>query len=339
MRKNKSRKQIYNEIRQEMPADLNEKEMAAFIMKKIAEQRSFSSKYYWSDNKTREKIYKSCVKKDSKRMQNKRQLICVTATKMYKYLAEKFGLDCYVIGDTELTKDDFSIFKTGEHISPVIKTKDGQYIKVDVEWDLENIQTGRRWTKFGTKDGGQDKLTELSEKERDNIMKKIGYIVSKKDYLENYLESSYLADSNIPIEEKISKLFSDEEINKKVSNLKSSVDIYRFYRRIIKEYITKDEEIALYGGCSKNKIKNRNKYTILANLKGNDEDKFWIWSNRKKQMANISKTSIKQFIDKGFVKLVPGKNGKRYERMIERMNNEKTSSHVNDVPVNEIWSR
>ena len=44
MNKTKSKEQIYQEIIQEMPTNLNEKELAAFIMKKIAQERSFS---YW----------------------------------------------------------------------------------------------------------------------------------------------------------------------------------------------------------------------------------------------------------------------------------------------------
>lgn len=148
MSKTKSKEQIYKEIIQEIPNNLNEKEIAAFIMKKIAQERSFSSRYYWTDARTREKIYESCVKRNTNKKENKRQLICVTATKIYKELAERLGLDVYVIGDTKLTKNDYSTFKLGEHISPVIKTKDGQYIKADIEWDLENIQTGRKWIKF-----------------------------------------------------------------------------------------------------------------------------------------------------------------------------------------------
>ncbi len=148
MGKTKSKEQIYNEIIEEMPDNLNEIELSAFIMYKIAKERSFSSRYYWSDDTTRKKIYESCVYKHTRKKENKRQLICVTATKMYKELAKRLGLDVYIIGDTKLTKNDYTIFEPGEHISPVIKTKNGQYIKTDIEWDLENIQTGRRWIKF-----------------------------------------------------------------------------------------------------------------------------------------------------------------------------------------------
>ena len=46
MGKTKSKEQIYNEIIEEMPDDLNEIETSAFIMYKIAKERSFSSRYY-----------------------------------------------------------------------------------------------------------------------------------------------------------------------------------------------------------------------------------------------------------------------------------------------------
>ena len=61
MGKTKTKEQIYNEIVNEMPENLNEIELSAFIMYKIAEERSFSSRYYWTDSKTREKIYESCI--------------------------------------------------------------------------------------------------------------------------------------------------------------------------------------------------------------------------------------------------------------------------------------
>lgn len=159
----KSKETIYKEILKEMPQNLSEEEKAAFIMKKIAEERSFSSRYYWSSNKVREKMYRLAKRDKLSIRKNKRQLICVTATKLFKDIATRFGLDVYIIGDSKMTKDDLDIFESGEHVSPVIKTKDGRFIKADTEWNLENIQTGRRWMKFGTKDEGQDNLDTLSQ--------------------------------------------------------------------------------------------------------------------------------------------------------------------------------
>lgn len=83
MNKTKSKEQIYQEIIQEMPPNLNEKELATFIMKKIAQERSFSSRYYWTDTMTREKIYESCIMKlgiDNVKLSIPKSLICPIRT-------------------------------------------------------------------------------------------------------------------------------------------------------------------------------------------------------------------------------------------------------------------
>jgi len=56
-------------------------------------------------------------------------------------------------------------------------------------------------------------------------------------------------------------------------------------------------------------------------------------------MVEISKTSVKQFIDNGLVKFAPGKNKEKYDRMISRINNEKSKIYHNNVPINDIWTR
>lgn len=243
----------------------------------------------------------------------------------------------YIMGDTKLTDNDYTIFKLGEHISPVIKTKDGKYIKVDIEWDLENIQTGRRWIKFGSKDKGQDTLTELSEEELDAIMQKIGYINTKEDYLENYLEKLNLSDSSISLKNRVNKIFLDKKIAQRVSFLKSDVDIYRFYRKVIKDYIPENKNITLFGGYSEDRMKKIKKYTILTYLGENKNNAFWIWSNRKNQMQDVSAKMMKQFIKKGVVKIIPGKNIDKYQKMMNRIDKEKEACKNKEISYDEIW--
>ena len=171
-------------------------------------------------------------------------------------------------------------------------------------------------------------------------MKKIGYINSKEDYLEDKLQRLNLDSPTLSLEDKLNKLFSDKEITKCVSKLKSSVDIFRFYRRAIKEYILGGEEITLYGGYSQKNIKNSKKYTILVNLKENDNDKFWIWSSRKHQMKRLSNVFVKKFMDNGLVKIVPGKkNVEKCKNMLDRINNIKIEGHNYECLIDEFWCK
>ena len=171
-------------------------------------------------------------------------------------------------------------------------------------------------------------------------MKKIGYIDKKNDYLDNYIEELNLSDQSLPLEDRINILFSDTKITERVSRLKSSIDIFRFYRRVIREYIPNEDKITLFGGYSEKNIKNGKKYTILTNLEENGVDKFWIWSNKKRQMQNVSKVYMKQFLDNGLVKIVPGKNTiDKCRMLLERLNNEQSNEIHPNSYIDESWSR
>lgn len=312
------REQICQDIERKMPKQLNELEKAAYIMMVIGKNRMFSPQYYFSDKKTRAKIYRNARKKSRKNLQNKKSLICVTACKLYKYIAEKNGLDVYYTGDSgKLTKNDLSIFEVGEHLTPVVKLKDGRLIKVDVEWDLENIQTGMKWIKFGTKDKNDVLLSQLTQNEIDNIMCKIGYINNKSEYTDVYLEKLKKDLIGLTTKQKLDIIFNDEKITKLAQKLKGSVEIYRFYRRIIKDFTTKTEEENKTNDYGKNvfcfgsylKHNNINKYTICIyyrNLEEKDK-KIWIWSKKEKKMVDISLIELRYFLENKRLKIHPGK--------------------------------
>ena len=171
-------------------------------------------------------------------------------------------------------------------------------------------------------------------------MTKIGYINSKEDYLENDFERLNFSSSMISTEEKLDRLFYDEKITKSVSKLKSGIDVFRFYRRAIKEYIPDSEKINLYGGYSQRDIRRGKKYTILVDLEDDDNDKFWVWSSRQKQMKKISNEFTKSFIDKGMIKIVPGKKLiEKCKNMLERINNINIEKLGNQYSIDEFLCR
>ena len=317
------RQQISQEIERKMPKQLNELEKAAYIMMSIGKERIFSPQYYFSDKKTRDKIYRNARKKSRINLQNKETLICVTACRLYRYVAERNGLDVYYTGDSgKITKNDLSIFEDGEHVTPVVKLKDGRFIKVDVEWDLENIQTGMRWMKFGTKEKNDVQLSQLSQNEIDDIMCKIGYIKDKSDYTDFYLEQLAEHIKELTTKEKLNIIFNDEKITQIAQKLKGSVEIYRFYRRIIKEFTTKEEggrekndygkNVFCFGSYLRSKC-NKKKYTVCVFYRNSEDSedndkKIWMWSKKGKKMIEISLIELKHFLENKRLKIYPGKN-------------------------------
>lgn len=345
------RQQISQEIERKMPKQLNELEKAAYIMMSIGKDRIFSPQYYFSDKKTRNKIYRNARKKSRINLQNKETLICVTACRLYRYVAERNGLDVYYTGDSgKITKNDLSIFEDGEHVTPVVKLKDGRFIKVDVEWDLENIQTGMRWMKFGTKDKNDVQLSQLSQNEIDDIMCKIGYINDKSDYTDFYLEQLAKKIKDLTTKEKLNVIFNDEKITQIAQKLKGSVEIYRFYRRIIKDFTTKEEgerktndygkNVFCFGSYLKSKS-NKKKYTVCVfyrNSEDNDK-KIWMWSKKGKKMIEISLIELKHFLENKRLKIYPGKNVEECKELYDstkqfpRKTNIKTEHSVKEMVI------
>lgn len=312
-----NRKQLCDRIGKQMPKQLNELEKGAYIMMCIGKEKAFSSQYYFSDKKTRDKIYEKARRKETKKLQNKKEIICVTASKLYKYIAEQNGLEVYYAGKHEnLTKNNLYIFESGEHITPVIKLKDGRYIKTDIEWNLENIQTGMRWLEFGTKNEEGSMLSALSQDEIDNIMQKIGYIIKTSDYTDEYIKDLEMNLNNLPIEQQLECIFNDKRITELARNLKGNVERYRFYRRIIKDVTSKNENkkeeygesIFCFGGVLRNKNKKR-KYTTCVYYKTQEpkNGKVWIWSANEKRMEEVPLKYLKYFLKTQKIKICPGK--------------------------------
>ena len=97
----------------------------------------------------------------------------------------------------------------------------------------------------------------------------------------------------------------------------------------------KNFKIGKYGNLRLRYLKEHKKgeYTILL-----------IDNKLQKHLMDIDKTAnkrfdllMKQFIEKDFVKILPGKNIDKYEKVISRINNEKEANTNMDFSEDEMW--
>ena len=340
---------LYRKIKSTMPKNLDEIEKTAYIMKVIAEEKNFSANYYWSDKKTRDKIYELAKKKNIAKKVN-RELICVTASKIFKEIGSKFGLDIYYVGDNgKISKSQLEAYKKGEHISPVLKLKQkskytdkiGGFVKADVEWNFENIKTKSRWVKFAKKDDNEpDDFIELEDENIDNIMVNIGYIKSKEEYTDLYYETLREKIKGKDLKEQIRILFNDEKLLNIMKRLDGSVEIYRFYRNVFKQTIDKENgekmynnKIYLFGAYIKGKKKR--KHTVAAYLA--DDEMIWVYSKKHKKMIEVEPREIKYFIEKDKLNLVPGKQARVLENLLQFIKKAKTlSKNQSNKNINEM---
>ena len=210
-----TKKQLTDKIKCEIPHNLDEETTAAYIMKEIAQDRSFSEHYYWGNSETIKKIYK--LSKDNRNIEtlDKRKIICVTISRLFKSIAGEMGLDVYYVDEEgTITKNGIQNLEIGEHVYPVIKLKDNRIIKCDLQRDLTNIQTGFHWRNFGTKGFGEGFLSTLSEEKIDEIMRKIGTISDDKGYTEDYCrQQKSNIGKNITTTEIVKSVFTDNRLN------------------------------------------------------------------------------------------------------------------------------
>ena len=244
-----NRKQLLEKIKREMPDDLNEKEKAAFIMMKIAEDRSFSEHYFWGSALTSKEIYSRAVNPTLVDPEDRRKLICVTSSKLFKYIAAELGMKVYYMGEElyPISSLKWSV-KNGEHVYPVVELSDGSLIKCDIQQDLSNIQTGCRWKNFGTAyPGEKDILSVISEEELETIMEKIGYLRDKNrdTYTDDYcIEQAEGKETTATVTEVVRTVFEDERLNREVNHT-NIIETYKFYMRIMKIYLGEETKATI----------------------------------------------------------------------------------------------
>lgn len=342
------RKELLENISQNMPKDLNELEIAAYITKEIALNRNFYAKYYWGDKQTRYKMYNLARQDDQIQLQDNPELICVTACRLYKYIAQKYGLDIHLKGERGLvTENDYSIFKNGEHVSPITKLKDGRSIKTDVEWNLENIKTGLKWKKFGTIEKDEQLLSYISDEELDIIMNKIGYKKEEEKYLNEYCKKLYFNQAKkLSIYERLKLIFDDLGIIKSTEKLTGSVEIYRFYRQLIKDF-TKEEKqynnnIFIFGvrksqkdyeKC-KDKDSGNSKYTICTFYQNEDKKHIWLYSKKARKNIEILPEELSYYLKDNQIGMIAGKSGKALQELynyIEISNKVKQAENIDEM--------
>lgn len=122
----------------------NKLDELSFIRKiyiEIGKNKTFDVKYYFGNTKTQKKIYNLARKRaEVEKRLDEREIICYSLARQCEYIFKKLGYNCTVTHEP----------KELEHVFNILTLNDGRRIKLDLQSDLEFIQTGRRTRNFGT---------------------------------------------------------------------------------------------------------------------------------------------------------------------------------------------
>ena len=274
-----NQKEIIEELKENMPKfNGNQEEVeiktALYLYIELAKKKTFDERYYWGNQKIRNLAYKESVQdsKSTDKMIKKRKITCVSISHLYKYVLEQFGIQCDVV------KED----PEDPHLNNVIKLKSGKKLNVDIQMDMYRIQTGMTLKHFTSKTGHN-----ITKKELDNMLKKIGYISDEADYTDNKIKILKNEIENVQINEALEIIMNSRKINSKLNQAGMS-ETYKYYKAVFRILLHEKlgKEIFQFQVKSKKNENNDYKYSFCIYSKDpkTQEKKVYLYSEKNKRM-------------------------------------------------------
>lgn len=214
-----------------MPQDLNELELAKYIYIQLGLIKSFDTKYYFGTHDQQVKMYK-IAQRTSENMEEaiqKRKIICVSISEMYRYLLQHYGIQSEVSKEVTILG----------HAYNIIYFKDGRIMEADLQKDLEKIQLGMKTKYFGV-DYGVSYAT-ISEKENIRIDKKIGRIKEESDYRDEKIEKMIRNLRGLDILEQVEQILKADDIvamPKDIGYVERAKFYYNLIGKILNPYLS-----------------------------------------------------------------------------------------------------
>lgn len=342
-----TRKELVEHIRQIMPIDLNEIEKLAFIETEIAKEISFDEQYLWGDRETKEKIYK-LAKTEAQRpkKETKNKLICVTMAELFGYVAKELGFEVLyqtrIPGQEDKTGEN-EIFKKvspkkQEHVCPIIKLSNGEYIEVDIQSDLYRLQTRSKPKAFGlnqiqVKDGIKSATIENSIIEK--TFKKIYQLQENERFTDEHImvfSAMLRCQGKQPIE-MLEFFINDPKIKKELQNARC-IEANKLYKKILSlsydltigNQFFKGQDEAIIEECILSNDKGQKRYSFCIFAKSDAQQQFYVYSKKSKRMVNLSQEEIQQISEQVAKVKFRGKPSELKNQMITFVKGETTNT-------------
>ena len=204
----------------------NKLDELSFIRKiyiEIGKNKTFDVKYYFGNTKTQKKIYNLARKRaEVEKRLDEREIICYSLARQCEYIFKKLGYNCTVTHEP----------KELEHVFNILTLNDGRRIKLDLQSDLEFIQTGRRTRNFGTADDEYILLSKIPEEEIAKADKNIGYPNEDGEYTDETINTIINNLKGLPLAERVSKFINNEQINE-ISKDMGYMQKYAFFYKML----------------------------------------------------------------------------------------------------------
>ena len=258
----KTERQYVTKLNSEMPEFTGtptevEMKIAMYVYLKLGKSKTFDEKWFFANRAERQKMRK-VNKKEKKNLDliiKKRKLVCLTISSLYARLLKDFGLKC----KTE------NLYDHDEHMSNIITLSNGEKLVVDLQKDLEYIQTKSKTQNFGyIYRNGLLTGKKLSDEELFELHKSCGYVEKEEDYMDARIKEFSKKVEGLEADEVLEKILFDRSLKGYQKDI-VYIELLKHYTRIIHKVAPK---------MDKTKIHSCNCYRKVSGEKGTDEKEY-----------------------------------------------------------------
>ena len=279
-----------------------ELEIIKYVYIDLGKKLSFDPNFIpFGNSKAKQNIYKyHCTNiTDLEECLNTKTAICKSLSIILEYILKQFDINIKTVTDP---KDDRSC----PHVFNFVVLKDQRKFCIDLQEDLNNIQTHSFTNNFGLESIYNTNL-EITRKEQEIIDKKIGYITEDNYYSDDYLYLMHsIADGIEDFSDKVDFILENIDISNTIEM--GYTDRQWHHKKILEEFFTSKEfdyftdtgKIKMID-CYKKTDDNNKKYINCIVVMNGNESTIYVYNVNESQYRKISLENFATAITHGLV--------------------------------------
>lgn len=289
----------YIETVKQKTEGLSELETVRYVYLDLGKRMKFDLKYSFGNVNNRKEIYKKSASKDAiEQGMEDNIIICKSLAIILKRVLTELGIQIDL-------KIEEQYGNRPAHVYNIVTPKDGEKYSIDLQSDLQNIQSGARTKWFGLAvKRGWKKDVAIGQARLEKIDKKLGYIS----------ESHYYSDDYIEFMKYMTRGMKLEDIAEKAQIILENIDIYpneemsyaerkAYHEGIIFSVFNADEyaRIKMIDCYSEQNGEKEYKTCVIVNKPHGEEADVYMYSNEQGRYCKSSMEELAKMVQSGLV--------------------------------------
>lgn len=288
----KQMEQLKDQIIAGIPDGLSMMEQIRYLYIELGKMVSFDERYWKGNSKMQKKIYRGSFRKKIEDLRTDRRIICVSLSVMFQELLTEIGVYA------SLNQPD----PEDPHINNLVLC-DGKRYVMDLQRDLEYIQTNRRTRFFGKEKMAFDTFASISEEEEETMDRKIGYYREENggyDYAQDYLQdmTQQLQAKDRTLTEKVEFILAQSSKFKNLAQM-HIVEKSKWYNLCFRACLTRKELISISEAFLRRVSDDRLVSTISVQDQAKEQCTRFVYAEGNEKYYQIEEQELERLIQSG----------------------------------------